>query len=85
MREVVDRIQPGHPLPLQKIHRVAFALLEERNEQVSAGGLLFTARLAMQNRSLQDMLKGIGEAGPHCLIADNRSEIVSDKGRQGLA
>ena len=53
----VHRIQPGHVLQLQEIHRVALALGEQRHQHVRPGHLVAAGGLHVDRRALHDALE----------------------------
>ncbi len=53
----VHRIEPGHVLQLQEIHRVAFALGEQRHQHVGPGHLVAAGGLHVDRRALHDALE----------------------------
>ena len=67
----VHRIQPRHVLQLQEIHRVAFALGEQRHQHIRAGHLVAAGGLDMDRGALD-----------HALEAGGRLRVAGAVGRQ---
>src|SRR6185437_213664 len=87
VRDVVDRVEPGHVLLLQEIDGVAFALGEHRDQHVGAGHLLAPRRLHMDRGALQYALKARGRL---CILGvavadDEVGQLVVDIGRDVAA
>ena len=81
MRDIVDRIEPGHVLLLQEINRVALALGEHRDQDVGAGDLLAPRGLDMDGGALQYPLKARRGLGVVLVRGDEVAELVVDIGQ----
>ena len=57
MRDVVDDIQAGDVLAIEKIHRLRFLLAEDRDQHIGAGHLFLLRGLHVKNGPLQHPLK----------------------------
>ena len=88
MRNVVNRVEPGHVLFLQDVNSVALALREHGDENVRAGYLLAARGLDMNRRALQHALEArrrlrvVTVGGDE--IADLVIDIVQDLAAQPL-
>ena len=60
VRDVVDHVEPGDVLPVEEVHRLGFALAEDRDEHVGAGDLLLARGLHVEDRALEDALESEG-------------------------
>src|SRR2546430_17617204 len=76
MGNVVDRVEPGHVVLLQKIYGVAFALREHGDEDVGAGHLLEPRRLDMDRSARQEPLKARRRLGIEAVRGDEAGEFV---------
>src|ERR1700737_5366781 len=72
MGNVVDRVEPGHVLLLQKIYGVAFALREHGDKNVGAGYLLAARRLDVDCGALQYALEARRWLG---IVAVGRNKV----------
>ena len=81
VRDVVDRVEPGHVLLLQEIDRVALALGEHRDQHVGAGHLLAARGLDVDRGALQHALKARGRLGVVLVRGDQVAELVVDIGQ----
>ena len=85
VRDVVDRVEPGHVLLLQEIDRVALALGEHRDQHIGAGHLLASRRLHVDRGALQHALETRGRLGVFAVVRDEVSQLVIDIGEDFAA
>ena len=81
MRDVVDRVEPGHVLLLQEIDGVALALGEHRDQHVGAGHLLAARGLHVDRGALQHALEARGRLGVVAVVGDEVGQLVVDIGQ----
>ena len=82
VRDVVDRVEPGHVLLLQEIDGVALALGEHRDQHVGAGHLLAPRGLHVDRGALQHALEARGRLGVLAVAGDEVGQLVVDIGQR---
>ena len=85
VRDVVDRIEPGHVLFLQEINRVAFPLGEHRDQHIGTGHLLPAGGLDVDRGTLQNALKARRRLGVVLVGRNEVAEFVVDIGQHFAA
>src|SRR6516165_9499004 len=78
MRNVIDRIEPGHVLFLQVIYSVAFTLRKHGYENVCAGHLLTARGLDVNRCALQYALKASRRLCIVTVGGDEVAELIID-------